>query len=537
MRKNKLLSTIFFLFTLIVINHSLFELYADARPGGGSSFRSSRSSSRSYSSSSSRSSSWGSSSYKSKSYSSGSSYKSKSYSSGSTLPYAATSAASSYDHDSDIDFDDFIGFLIFVGVVIFIIYVIIQGAKSALGLDKQTFVSTGMQDLEKSNIDKIKSDDPNFSRIVFIDFVNSLYTKYYHSFGNKKAIDNLKPYISDTGINNAMSRAEQVHSVVIGSLNIVSSSFNDRKVSITVEIDANYSIKSGNKDLSYFALEKWTFVRNRGVVSKEPEAMQKLSCPNCGGPNGFNDAGACEYCGTFIKKGEMQWFVESLILVDEGQLEDSVGGYSEEMGTKASTIYQKNINGFVEEFKSKHLVADWNSYLNTFKDSIVKQFFTQIYQSWSENKITKVRPFLSERVYESFSFWIDNYEKQGRTNKLDSLNINNIELAKVEMDKFYEAFTVRVHAECFDYTVDRSNKVIGGSKNKKRKFSEYWTFVRRTGVEFKNEEFNIKNCPSCGAPIAENAKSVECEYCGSTINSGQFSWVLAQITQDEVYSG
>lgn len=536
MRKNKLFNTIFLLLSLIVINHSFFELYADARPGGGSSFRSSRSRS-SYSSSSSRrssssSSSWGSSSYKSKSYSSGS-YGSKSYSSGSTLPYAASSSSA----DSDIDFDDFIGFLIFVGVVIFIIYVIVQGAKGAFGLAKQTFVATGMQELETSNIDKIKSEDPNFSRIVFIDFVNSLYTKYYHSFGDKKLTDNLKPYISSFGITNAMSRQEKVHSVVIGSINIIASSINDRKTSITVEIDSNYSVKSGNKDLSYFALEKWTFVRNKGVISKEPEAMQKLACPNCGGPNGFNDAGACEFCGTFIQKGEMQWFVEGLVTVDEGQLDNSIGGYVEEMGTKASTIHQKNMTAFVDQFKTKHLITTWDDYLKSFKETIVKQFFTEIYKSWSENKINKVRPFISERIYESFSFWIDNYESLGRTNKLDDINISNIELAKVELDKFYEAFTVRISASCFDYTVDRSNKVIGGSKSKKRNFSEYWTFVRRTGVEFKNDEFNMKNCPSCGAPISESAKSVECEYCGSTINSGEFSWVLAQITQDEVYSG
>ncbi len=41
--------------------------------------------------------------------------------------------------------------------------------------------------------------------------------------------------------------------------------------------------------------------------------------------------------------------------------------------------------------------------------------------------------------------------------------------------------TVRIFAKMLDYTEDAEGKVVEGSKKKKRKFSEYWTFIRRIG--------------------------------------------------------
>ena len=84
---------------------------------------------------------------------------------------------------------------------------------------------------------------------------------------------------------------------------------------------------------------------------------------------------------------------------------------------------------------------------------------------------------------------------------------------------------------------DEAGKLIGGSKTKKREFSEYWTFLRRAGIEIDEASVTLNTCPSCGAPADKIGQAAECGYCGSTINQGDFSWVLAVITQDEVYRG
>ena len=132
-------------------------------------------------------------------------------------------------------------------------------------------------------------------------------------------------------------------------------------------------------------------------------------------------------------------------------------------------------------------------------------------------------------------FWIDAYNKESLTNKLDDVKIKKVELAKIELDKFYESITVRIFASCKDYVADNQGKVIGGSNKKNRKFSEYWTFIRRTGVE--TDSYDYGTCPNCGATADKMGQSGTCEYCNTKISNGDFSWVLAVITQDEVYQG
>jgi len=66
-----------------------------------------------------------------------------------------------------------------------------------------------------------------------------------------------------------------------------------------------------------------------------------------------------------------------------------------------------------------------------------------------------------------------------------------------------------------------------------RAFSEYWTFMRRTGGRRKAEG---TGCPSCGAPLDVNMVG-ECAFCGSHVVSGEFDWVLSAIEQDEAYTG
>jgi hypothetical protein len=132
-------------------------------------------------------------------------------------------------------------------------------------------------------------------------------------------------------------------------------------------------------------------------------------------------------------------------------------------------------------------------------------------------------------------FWIDNYRRLNVSNRLDNLLISETELVKVEIDRFYESVTFRIFASCMDYVIDKSGKTIAGSSSRSRSYSEYWTFIRRTGLEKDN--FDISICPKCGAPADKMGQGGVCEYCGSKISTGEFSWVLANITQDEVYAG
>ena len=504
-----------FLLTIgLLLSLNLFITDVEARFSGG---HSSRSSSSSHSSSSG--SSW---------HSSGSSSSYHSYSSGSS---------------SEIDFETFVFFIIAV-IVIIIIYVW-ANQRGNIGT---TSVQRPRIRLNDNKIAQFKTLDANFSRILFLDFVHLLYVKYYGFYG-KKEFNFLKPYLNnpvqkdkmlDLLIGNEVIVINEIVINCVGLLSINQTANEDR---IGVIIESNFTIHpafhtqdSGKQHSRYYRKEHWFFHREKGLLSLEPEKMQALSCPSCGAPAHFSDAGECPSCRTFIQKGQFQWYVKEKFIIEQELLNTGeLIAYSEEQGTKLPTLFSPALAEERNQFEKQRNIV-WNNYWQTFETTIVSPYFMALNKAWTNRALTKVRHLVSDRLYEANTFWMELYKKQRWNNRLDDLKIQNIQLVKIESDKYYEAITVRVFASCFDYTTDDQNKVIGGSNKKRRDYSEYWTFARRSGVETP-ETVDLNHCPQCGAPADKMGQTAICEYCGSKISTGQFSWVLFLITQDENYSG
>jgi len=392
----------------------------------------------------------------------------------------------------------------------------------------------------ESKIENLKKSDPNFSRVLFLDFVTSMYYKYYSNF-SKKEFKDLKPFLADDVYQNAAKvppYSRSIDEIVIGNINLVSIYESNVALTITADINSNYTLNMGGRNTRFVLTERWTFSRKKGLLSKGPEQMRDLKCPNCGAPSNFSDAGQCSYCETFIQSGEMQWSVVQInIQKQETFTAQGLGYYAQEIGTNYPTIVQPAINAHINKFIANHHLSDWNTYWASFTDNIAVKYFNEMYKAWSEVKWEKVRHLLADRLYDSYNFWIETYKSQGLRNKLEKINIQRIDMAAVEVDQYYESFTVRIFASCFDYTESTSGKLIGGSKNQARLFSEYWTFIRRTGVEKSESNFSLNNCPNCGAPADKMGQAAVCEYCNTKISNGDFSWVLARIVQDEEYTG
>lgn len=423
-------------------------------------------------------------------------------------------------------------------IVIFIVYTIITRRKKR---NKKSLPSTPTFDNKANRVHEVEisintlyQKDANFSKVLFYDFVHSLYTKFYALRGTNE-FANLSPFFEKQNQSGLSKTADKITEIVIGSMKIIRVTQSDKYDNVIVEIDANYT-KNNNR---YMILERWLFSRKVGVISKPPEVMQTLSCPNCGAPANFTDNGQCTYCSTEIHTGEMQWFVRKQTTVRQDIMKTkNLVTYTQEVGTDAPTVYQKNLQSTTASFIKAHQLRSWDSFFETFKNNVVSPYVKELYKAWSENKWNKVRHLVSDRLYESYNFWIETYRSANLNNKLDDIAIANVETAKVEIDKFYESITVRIYASCYDYTVNAEGKVIGGSRKKIRPFTEYWTFVRRTGVEQKpKDSFDLLTCPKCGSPADKMGQTAECGYCGSKISNGEFSWVLAILTQDEVYSG
>ncbi len=385
-------------------------------------------------------------------------------------------------------------------------------------------------------INQIKNLDPNFSRIIFLDFVHLLYTKYYALVGNPTQRKTLIPFFANSELLKKQALINgKISEVVVGSLDIKEAQITDTNLILTVQINANYTLTVKDKSTRYIVKERWKLSRDKNLLSPEPEKMQTLRCPKCGAPADFNDAGYCNSCGELIVPGKHQWSVLNIAVIQVETLRTTfLTGYSYERGTELPTIFDPNLQENIQIFARAHNV-NFSEYWQKFENKVVRPYFFEIYKHWSQLKWNKVRHLLTDRLWEAFNFWIEAYKQAGLQNKLDDTQIEKVILTKLEIDKFYEAFTVRIFAKSKDYIVNKQGKVIAGYNRAYRYFSEYWTFIRRAGVE--NDDYDMKTCPNCGAPADKIGQSGICEYCGAKITTGEFSWVLAIITQDEEYTG
>ncbi|NQU19646.1 MAG: TIM44-like domain-containing protein, partial [Candidatus Nealsonbacteria bacterium] len=157
----------------------------------------------------------------------------------------------------------------------------------------------------------------------------------------------------------------------------------------------------------------------------------------------------------------------------------------------------------------------------------------KIQSAWSEQKIEAVRAFISDGIYERFSLQIQEQRDLGYRNRMENVVVHQTLLAQVESDEPFDVVTVRIQASALDYRerLDNGNRIGGTTRTDK--FTEFWTFLRRRGVKTDADRPGLMegNCPNCGTDVTLN-RSAKCTSCDSLLRSGQYDWVLCEITQE-----
>ncbi|MCO6457346.1 MAG: TIM44-like domain-containing protein [Pirellulaceae bacterium] len=162
----------------------------------------------------------------------------------------------------------------------------------------------------------------------------------------------------------------------------------------------------------------------------------------------------------------------------------------------------------------------------------VAQAFHKIQAAWSAQDLTSVRAFISDGIYERFSLQGIEQREFGYRPRVENVVVRKMLLAQVSQDPFFDLVTVRIEASCVAYRVSLADgRYVSGSRTPEV-FAEYWSFLRRRGVRTQETPGLIEgNCPNCGADIALN-QHARCKSCDSLLRSGQFDWVLSEITQE-----
>lgn len=371
--------------------------------------------------------------------------------------------------------------------------------------------------------------DPNFSTPVFREFVVLLYCQalmervdgqFHHS----------RPFLQPAVADRLAKRnagLKSVESVIVGYCRINNCDVVDgRRIVLAVELESN----AVEDQKGVVRRELWTFERKVGILTQPPEKTAVLSCPGCGYSGEFPSGGVCPQCERSNRKGEFGWVVSSVTVLSTESFNPVLSSSSlEEAGTHQPTVLHPQLARRKEEFLTRHPDFDWTAFW-----AKCTHMFLNLQQGWSERDLQKLRPFETDSLYRTHQYWVELYREQGRINKLDDIKIEKWELSNIVLDAFYESVTARVHASMTDITTDEKGHLISG-KPKPKRFTEYWTFIRRIGYRQPQGD-QATQCPSCGAPLDKIGQTGECGYCATVVTRGDFGWVLSNIEQDEVYA-
>ncbi|BDA80525.1 hypothetical protein LPTSP3_g34550 [Leptospira kobayashii] len=162
----------------------------------------------------------------------------------------------------------------------------------------------------------------------------------------------------------------------------------------------------------------------------------------------------------------------------------------------------------------------------------------KIIESWSAGNMEPVRHFISAGVFQRFQIQLKLLkEVDMNQNLMKDFTIHHQTI--IGFDSFADYQTVHMMMSCSakDITVpiSMSNSDIEREfKNaNKGNYREVYSFSRKTSAITQIEKDLVHNqCPSCGSDTNTSHITTKCQYCGNIFNSGEYDWVLSEITQE-----
>jgi len=426
-----------------------------------------------------------------------------------------------------------------IGVPVVVVVIIYMSAQKRSGGQTSWEVGTATVAVPRPravDFGALRERDPEFSRVLFTDFVYALYAQAQKARHDPNALGLLAPYLAPAVRERLAQRPPAgvpVQAAIVGALRVTevrvpqeaAAAGDEAQVRVGLELEANLALG----DQAQYVRESWALVRSVTAASRPFQSVRTFGCPSCGAP--FESSGnVCASCGRAVDGGRFDWTVQQAALLDVQSVPPLLTGTVEERGTDLPTVMQPGAAGRWEAL----LQDDPQLTLESFAARL-QLIFDELNGAWAAQDLKRVRPFVSDAMHEYLRYWIDAYRAQGLVNAVEGARIERWSSARVERDRHYDAVTVRLWGTGRDVTREAaSGRVVGGSARRERPYSEYWTLIR--GAAVRGAPRADKACPSCGAPLSVTMAG-NCEYCNTLVTRGDFDWVLSRIEQDDVYAG
>ncbi|OYV07415.1 MAG: hypothetical protein CFE26_01115 [Verrucomicrobiales bacterium VVV1] len=173
--------------------------------------------------------------------------------------------------------------------------------------------------------------------------------------------------------------------------------------------------------------------------------------------------------------------------------------------------------------------------LPAFEEKVGRAFET-IQVAWSNQDISTARAYITDGIYQRYTTQFLMMSLLQQQNLLSGIRVSGITPVSARQDGPYDVIDVRIDASMKDSFVCRLDSDL--NEESQATFTEYWSFLRKKGTRSGSFDlFTSTQCPSCGSHLPENMGEIcRCAHCLVMVNSGEFDWVLAEITQAADYS-
>jgi len=392
--------------------------------------------------------------------------------------------------------------------------------------------------LPRVELETLREVDPDFSLVLFEDFVSALFARAHEARGRGRLAD-LGAWLAPSAQRNLAELSRNLASVegiLVGSLRYVrvrGITPPDERIVVQIEIHANYTetyeAHARARPSAFWVRERWILSRSRHARTPPPDRLRSFGCPTCGAPLAGRSPGACTHCGRQIDPADFDWLVDTVQPRNRQPTPPALTADTHESGNDLETIVDPQAEARRQAIEARDPGVTWPAF-----EARVRHIFAELQPAWSTLDLRRARPYLSDRLFQTWSFWIDAYRREGLANISEHARVTGIQLARVVSDRAFDAITVRLRATGLDYTVDANGEVRAGSRDTPRDYSEYWTLIR--GRAAAGPPRRDTACPRCGAAMAVNMAG-DCEHCGAHVTAGEFDWVLSRVEQDEAYQG
>ncbi len=212
---------------------------------------------------------------------------------------------------------------------------------------------------------------------------------------------------------------------------------------------------------------------------------------------------------------------------------------------QGTNVYQSSVirrgSDVIDQQSKNSVIASIRQHDPQFDEAAfckrVADAFGKVQQAWTAQNLNTVRPFISDGVHERFSLEFAEQRDEGYRDVLQGLNIGDIRLADVFCAGVFDEVAVRIEAAAADFRVAISDGHHVSGSTAVMPFVEVWSFLRKRGAVTDLSRLGLMegNCPNCGASIEMN-ESANCSNCKALLRSGQYDWVLSEITQESEWS-